>query len=164
MLLAVQLGQAKRTCMKTFALLLLAAIPAKQNAPLPFTPQQQSEIGCIAVLGLLAYDQGRGLSLDYPDVRVRGKKWAGVTGDRIAFESKQDAEVVAYAIKLAVKSEQDAVITAADSKARSTSRIDACLAMMEGDVACQGEIANADFVSSLVIARSVATKQMHLSR
>ncbi len=136
-MLAVHAGLAKNLPMKKsfpfLAASLLAAPALAAPAPATFDETQKAQIGCIAVLGLLAYDQGRGLSLDYPDVRQSGKKWAGVTGDKIAFDSKQDPQVVAFAIKLAVKAEQDAAINYNGTVNYSDMRIKSCVAMMDAD-------------------------------
>jgi hypothetical protein len=136
-LLAVHAGLIKYLSMKNIFPLLAASLLAAPVLAAPetatFDEAQKEQIGCIAVLGLLAYDQGRGLSQEYPDVRQSGKKWAGVTGDKIAFDSKQDPQVVAFAIKLAVKAEQDAAINYNGTLNYSDLRIKSCVAMMDAD-------------------------------
>jgi hypothetical protein len=113
--------------MLIFALALTAA------EPMPLTEVHQRDIGCVAVLGLIAYDQGRSApnAKDYPDMRETGQRWAGLVGTRIMEEIGQPREVVAFALTEAVKAEQGYAIKAADPAAYVRSRFATCRPIME---------------------------------
>jgi hypothetical protein len=102
----------------------------------PLTEIHQRDIGCVAVMGLLAYDQGRNApnAQDFPDVRKSGKRWAGLVGDRITFETGQPRELIAFAISEAVKAEQENAIKAEDPAAYVRGRFDACRPIMDAQL------------------------------
>jgi hypothetical protein len=105
--------------------------------PTPLTDLHQRDIGCVAVMGIIAYEQreGKAALTDYPDVRETGKKWAGIVGQRVMDETGQPREVIAFAMKAAVDDEQAQVIAAADPKAHAADRFKACHLRMQGDLA-----------------------------
>ncbi len=117
--------------MLVFALVLAAASPAELTEP------QKRDIGCVALTGLVAYDQKRKApgSDHYPDVRDKGRKWAGIVGDRVTAQSGLPAEVVGLAINEAVKAEQAAVGKSADPRAYVDGRMAQCVPLMEADLA-----------------------------
>lgn len=117
----------------TSLFLLLSTPPA---APQPLSGAHLQDIGCIATLALIAYDQGRNApgANAFPDIRESGKRWAGIAGDRAAFESGQPREVIAYAIREAVKAEQQKAIDAADPAAYAKMRFAECQLRMEADL------------------------------
>lgn len=98
------------------------------------------DIGCVAVIGIIAHEQRSGLDAlkDYADVRDDGKRWAGLVGQRIMDESGQPREVVAFAIKQSVDAEQARAIkleSATKAKAYARTRFDECKAVMDADLA-----------------------------
>jgi hypothetical protein len=117
--------------MLIFALALTAAEPT------PLTEMHQRDVGCVAAIGIIAHEQreGKAALTDYPDMREAGKRWAGIVGDRIVFETGQPREVVAFAIKRAVQAEQSDAAKANDPAAYIKSRIAACRTLMDADLA-----------------------------
>ena len=122
--------------MLIFALLLAATPPAPAAPPATFTEAQSRDIGCVAVLGLVAYDQQRKAPGhdQYPDVRERGRKWAGQVGDRITNSTGLPQEVVAFAINEAVKGEQAKIGAMADPAPYVRSRVAECKSRMDADM------------------------------
>jgi hypothetical protein len=116
-----------------FILPLLAA--AAQ--PTPLTDVHQRDIGCVAVMGIIAYEQreGKAEAKDYPDVRETGKRWAGIVGQRVMDETGQPREVIAFAMKAAVNAEQAQAIAADDPKANAAKRFKVCHSRMQADLA-----------------------------
>ena len=96
-------------------LLILQSISAP--LPKPFTPNHMRDIGCIATLGLIADEQRRGIpsAARFPDLTERGKKYAGIAGDRIMFETGQTKEVVAFAIRKSVEDQQALAVEATEN-------------------------------------------------
>lgn len=96
-------------------------------------------IGCIATLGLVAYDQrrGDGAAQRFPDITERGKIYAGLLGDRIVFDSGQPKEVIALAIRQSVAGQQEKAINAG-SDAQRIAFIDGlmakCLPLLDAEV------------------------------
>ncbi|MFC4292981.1 hypothetical protein ACFOWX_11205 [Sphingorhabdus arenilitoris] len=132
-------------------LLLLQAAPpvppAPPSAPLakPLDKMQMQTIGCIATLGLVAYDQKRGDSgvQRFPDVTERGRKYAGIMGDRIVFESGQPKEVVALAIRQSVRDQQQMAINAANDAQRMAlwdRLMGSCLPLLDAEVPVQQKV------------------------
>ena len=113
--------------------MLIYALALAASEPSPLTEAHQRDIACVAVIGIIAYEQRAGKTSlqEFPDVRDPGKRWAGIVGDRIVFETGQPREVVAYAIGLAVDTEQNHVMNIADPKAYADARFAACKLIME---------------------------------
>ncbi len=88
------------------------------------------------MLGLVAYDQQRKAPGhdQYPDVRERGRKWAGQVGDRITNSTGLPQEVVAFAINEAVKGEQAKIGAMADPVPYVRSRVTECKSRMDADM------------------------------
>ena len=82
--------------------------------PKPFTQNHMRDIGCIATLGLVADEQRRGIpsAARFPDLTERGKKYAGIAGDRIMFETGQTKEVVPFAMRKSVEDQQALAVEA----------------------------------------------------
>lgn len=131
LLLAVQAGAANHRIMLIFALALAAAPPAQ------LTDIQQRDIGCVALFGLVAYDQKRKAPGHdrYPDVQEKGRKWAGIVGDRVTAQSGLPAEIIGIAINEAVKAEQAAIGQATDPRAYVDGRMAQCSPLMDADLA-----------------------------
>jgi hypothetical protein len=136
-LLAVHGVAAKSATMLIFALALT------QAAPSPLTDIHQRDIGCVAALALLAFEQNSGREnalTDYPDVRQTGKRWAGLVGARVMDETGQPQELVAFAIEQAVKSEQaqsGATNERSNYKAKHTQQ---CIAIMNAELFTAGPL------------------------
>lgn len=59
------------------------------------TPQQATDIRCVAVLGIVSYEQGRdGGWGDVAPVRADGGRFAGVVGERVMKETGQTRDAV----------------------------------------------------------------------
>ena len=87
-LLAVQTRDGRPVVMLFFALTLAA--------PVPLTETHQRDISCVVEIAVLANAQRRGVNGG--DVRVDGRRWAGIVGDRITAETGQPRELVAIAM------------------------------------------------------------------
>ncbi|WP_373475974.1 hypothetical protein [Sphingorhabdus sp.] len=68
----------------------------------PLSEAHQSDIACVAEIAVLADAQKRGFESG-TDVRLTGRRWAGIVGDRIVFETGQPRELVAFAMQEAAK-------------------------------------------------------------
>ena len=124
-------------------ILLLALAAAAPPVPLgpmtpatPMTEVHRQDIGCVALLGLVADLQRRGApyAADYPDVRETGKRWAGIVGQRVMDESGQPRELVAMAIQQSVNDWQAEMARTADARWLA-SRIEQCQQRMAADLA-----------------------------
>ncbi len=112
------------------------------NAPLPqpLTETHMRDIGCVATLGLIASDQRRGMapSIRFPNVMERGKKYAGIVGERVIAETGQSREVVRLAIMQSVEDQQDRAITTdeagGDAKAMFGELMDTCVPLLDAEV------------------------------
>lgn len=75
-------------------MLLFALILA---TPTPLTEIHQRDISCVVEIAILADAQKRGVASG-ADVQAKGRRWAGIVGDRIIFETRQPRELVAVAM------------------------------------------------------------------
>lgn len=80
--------------MLIFALTLAAS---QAVAPTPLTETHQRDIACVVEIAILADAQQRGGGSG-ADVRTSGRRWAGIVGERITFETGQPREIVAVAM------------------------------------------------------------------
>jgi hypothetical protein len=112
--------------------------------PIPFNDIHQQDIGCVAVLGIVAGEQRRGVagSSTLPDVRLTGKRWAGLVGGRIMAETGQPRELVAFAITEAVKAEQSRASAGENPAFVVRTRLEECLPRMQAQLA-EADAANA---------------------
>lgn len=117
--------------------LLFSLSMATTDLPKPLTQEHQDKIACVAVLAIIASEQARDAigANQYPDVRETGRKWAGLVGDRVMFDTGQPQEVVAFAMKEAVKAEQARVQNVSDPKAVVDARVADCMPVMQADLA-----------------------------
>ena len=116
------------------------ALMLAPNPPIPISDLQMRDIGCVAVIGIVAHEQRSGAEAmaSYADVRESGKRWAGIVGERVMEESGQPREVVAFAIKQAVEAEQGNVIGMDDdakSKHHVRNRFTECKSLMDSQLA-----------------------------
>jgi hypothetical protein len=85
-------------------------------SPTALTDVHQRDISCVVEIAVLANAQKRGLFAG-TDVQAKGRRWAGIVGDRIMFETGQPRELVAVAMTEAAKArasraDDDAVLSA----------------------------------------------------
>jgi hypothetical protein len=72
-------------------------------APSALTETHQRDIACVVEIAVLAEAQKRGQERG-TDIQANGRRWAGIVGDRIMFETGQPRELVAVAMNEAAKS------------------------------------------------------------
>lgn len=65
--------------------------------PTALTEAHQRDIACVVEIAVLANAQKRGIVAG-TDVQAKGRRWAGIVGDRIMFETGQPRELVAVAM------------------------------------------------------------------
>jgi hypothetical protein len=65
-------------------------------AATPLTATHQRDISCVVEIAVLADARRRGAATG--DIAATGKRWAGIVGDRIMFETGQPRELVAVAM------------------------------------------------------------------
>ena len=113
-------------------LILTAATPV----PSPLTPDQIRDLGCVAVVAIIAEEQRQGLAtaMAFPDMRLQGRKWAGIVGDRVTFESGHPKEVVAFAMREAAAAEQTRMHNVADPNTVLSGRLSECMPLMKTDM------------------------------
>lgn len=88
------------------------------------TPQQATDIRCVAVLGIVSYEQGRdGGWGDVAPVRADGGRFAGVVGERVMKESGRTRDAVKGLILADVAALQK-------SKNLSPAEVDTCVKRM----------------------------------
>jgi hypothetical protein len=62
--------------------------------PTALTETHQRDIACVVEIAVLADMQRRGVASG-ADVQAKGRRWAGLVGDRIMFETGQPRELIA---------------------------------------------------------------------
>ncbi len=117
--------------------MLIPLLAFAAAAPAALTELHQRDIGCVAVLSIIAHEQreGKAGAMDYPDVRKTGRRWAGIVGQRVMDETGQPRELIAFAMKAAAEAEQAQMIAAADPMVHTAERFRLCHARMLGDLA-----------------------------
>ncbi len=93
--------------------------------PSALTETHQRDIGCVVEIAVLADGQKRGVA-GGPDVQARGKRWAGIVGERIMAETGQPGELVSFAMIEAAKAR-----AAGETSAEPT----ACISQMTTELA-----------------------------
>jgi hypothetical protein len=134
MLLAVQQRDAKPDGMLYLLLLALTPNPTPP-LPKPFTQVHQRDIDCIAAIAILSDEQTRGVqsAVKFPPVGLDGPKWSGIMGERIMFETGQPKEVVAFAMREAVRARRSAPRTDV-TQAAANIRLNECMAQMKLEI------------------------------
>jgi hypothetical protein len=94
--------------------------------PTALTETHQRDISCVVEIAVLADAQKRGLA-GGGDLQANGRRWAGIVGDRIMFETGQPRELVAVAMNEAAKSRA--------ARAVDNATIAACTRQMTGELA-----------------------------
>lgn len=82
--------------------MLLFTLLLSSVSPAPLTEAHQRDIACVADIAVLADAQKRGVE-GGANVQQQGRRWAGIVGDRIVFETGQPRELVAFAMQEAAK-------------------------------------------------------------
>ncbi len=95
-------------------------------APTPLTEIHQRDISCVVEIAVLANAQKRGI-IAGSDVQAKGRRWAGIVGDRIMFETGQPRELVAVAM--------NEVAQARAARAVDGATIEACTKQMKAELA-----------------------------
>jgi hypothetical protein len=103
--------------------LALAATAQTTTEPISLTETHQRDIGCVALIAILAGEQERGVASarSFGDVRQAGKDWMPIVGERVVRETGQPREVIGVAMTEAAKAENYRVAegrTAAEVAAR----------------------------------------------
>ncbi len=96
------------------------------QAPTALTDVHQRDIACVVEIAVLVNAQKRGAS-DGPSVEADGKRWAGIVGDRIMFETGQPRELVAVALNEAA--------TARAGRPTNQTAVSACIRQMTNELA-----------------------------
>jgi hypothetical protein len=94
--------------------------------PTALTDTHQRDIACVVEIAVLADAQKRGLASG-ADVQADGRRWTGIVGERIMFETGQPRELVAVALNEAA---QARLARPPDSAA-----VAACTRQMAGELA-----------------------------
>ncbi len=95
-------------------------------APTALTEAHQRDISCVVEIAVLANAQKRGLVAG-TDVQAQGRRWAGIVGDRIMFETGQPRELVAVAMNEAA--------TARAARAGGGATLSTCTRQMNDELA-----------------------------
>jgi hypothetical protein len=118
--------------MLIFALALAQAAPT----PRPLTAVENRDLACVALLGLLADEQRRGMSeIEFPNVTLTGKTYAGIVGARIVADSGLPREVIAQAIMTAADDARKQADASREGKAGVRNRVGQCLPLMKAELA-----------------------------
>lgn len=114
------------------ALILAASMPPPAMAAPALKPEQNAAIGCVALLAIVASEQGRGAAeaLAYVPLADRGGRYAQLVGEQVMADGHTQ-EAVRDAILVAVAGLQK---DAAGAALPPAGRIDACIAMMDAAV------------------------------
>jgi hypothetical protein len=104
-------------------------------SPTPLSETQQRDIGCVALLGLLAEEQRRGtIDASFPDVISKGRTYAGIVGARIVEQSGLPREIIAQAMVAAAESARAQSNASMAGKAEVRKRLTACLPLMDAEL------------------------------
>jgi hypothetical protein len=93
--------------------------------PAALTDAHQRDINCVVEIAVLANAQKRGL-VSGIDVQANGRRWAGIVGDRIMFETGQPRELVAVAMNEAA--------TARAARTDNAAALSACTKQMNDEL------------------------------
>lgn len=124
-------------------LLLWQATIGVPAEPSPLTETHSRDVGCVAILGLVADQQKRG-SIGFKrfgDIADRGRVMAADVGERIVKETGQAPEVVAIAMQESAREQLPLLKT--ENSAALDSRMAQCLPLLDAIVVV-GDIATAD--------------------
>lgn len=116
--------------------MLIFALALAQAAPAPLSDDHLRDVGCVALMGIIADEQRRAVpgSNAYADVRESGRRWAGIVGQRVMEQTGQPRELVALAIQQAVADIQAQSAEAPDAEAFSA-RVRSCKLAMDAELA-----------------------------
>lgn len=130
--------------MKILSLLILQAAAAQPIDPQPLSDLHMRDIGCVAIIALVADQQRRGMAgfAVYDDVNESGALFAANVGQRVTNESGQLREVIAFAIQESAR-EQLPLLSAERSEDLSA-RMQTCLPIMQAQSAADEPMPTAD--------------------
>ena len=126
--------------MMTFPFLVIAAITPAPSGAVSLTPVHLRDIGCVAVMAIIAEDQNRGAAGigAFPAAGLSGRKWAGIVGERVAGQTGQPIELIGFAMREAAKGEQAALQSAhlpgGNRNAALAARYADCAPLMRADL------------------------------
>ena len=122
--------------MINFVLALATAISAPPSGASPLTPDHLRDIGCVAVMAIIADAQNSGVvgADTLPRTAAAGRSWAGIVGARVADQSGQPVELIAFAMREAAANEQAAMNIGANRAAAMSLRYAACAPLMRADL------------------------------
>jgi hypothetical protein len=103
--------------------------------PIGLTELQQRDIGCVALLGLLAEEQRIKASYEeFPNVKSKGRTYAGIVGARIVEQSGLPREVIAQAIIAAAQNAAAQSNATMQAKAEVRRQLTQCLLLMDAEL------------------------------
>jgi hypothetical protein len=117
--------------------LLLIALPlsalAASPPPLSLNVEQKEQVRCVAVLAIAANDQLRGAPgwVGFPWLPVRGKRFAGIIGDRLVTETKMTREAIRDSIIGEVAGLQARAAASTNPQPEAQALVRSCIAMMD---------------------------------
>jgi hypothetical protein len=120
--------------------LAIAAITPAPSGAVSLTPVHLRDIGCVAVMAIIAEEQNRGAAGvgAFPAARLSGRKWAGIVGERVADQTGQPIELIGFAMREAAKGEQAALQASQKSgnnrNAALSARYADCAPLMRADL------------------------------
>jgi hypothetical protein len=114
----------------------LFALAAAGPAATPLTPDHLRDIGCVAVIAIIADEQKRAAARygQYPSAGLSGRKWAGIVGERVSRQSGQPIELIAFAMREAAANDRAGLIAAENPAAVLKARYTRCAPLMLADL------------------------------
>ena len=115
------------------ALATLAAAPPAPLPPLSLNLEQVEQVRCVAALAIAANDQVRGAPgwVGFPWLPDRGKRFAGIIGDRLVVETKMTREAIRDNILREVAALQARAAASTNPQPETQSLVRSCIAMMD---------------------------------
>lgn len=110
-------------------------LAAAEPAATALTETHQRDIGCVAMIAILAGEQERGIAAakSFGDVRQAGKDWMPIVGERVMRETGQPRELIGVAMVEAAKAENHRVADGATA-AQVAPRVKECMDLMYIDL------------------------------
>jgi hypothetical protein len=119
----------KKLLMIILPLSTLAATPP----PSSLNVEQKEQVRCVAALAIAANDQLRGAAgwVGFPWLPVRGKRFAGIIGDRLVTETKMTRESIRDSIIGEVAGLQARAAASSNPQPEAQALVRSCIAMMD---------------------------------
>ena len=125
----------KRLMMIAIPLATMAAAPPASPPPSPLSLnlEQVEQVRCVAALAIAANDQVRGAPgwVGFPWLPDRGKRFAGIIGDRLVVETKMTREAIRDNILREVAALQSRATASTNPQPEAQSLVRSCIAMMD---------------------------------